>query len=209
MQAAKTRILVKPLCGTERGNWLNPTLITSLIAMSHDQRFDVTVEPAFGMAPVDYARNTCVATARDRGFDWLLMIDNDQAVPVSLLDIVAEAGPQIDVVALACGIGSKDGHSFMLNADFIRDKAIGNFMGISKAGSGVMLLRNSVWRTFPKGPWFVTEQNNDELRSLKQGEDIFFCGLCCAAGLQLWTHRMGCGHLKTADITQFAVPPRR
>jgi len=201
-----TKVLVAPLCGLERGSWLNTSLVMSLIAMSHDARFQVEIVPAFGLWPVDYARNTCVVAARAKQVDWLLMIDNDQTLPTNPLDIIAEATPQQDVIGLSCGCVSSDGHSFRLNADFIPGMADGNFMGVSKVGTGVMLLRSNVWTRIPKGPWFRTEQAEDELRSVKQGEDWHFCDLARAAGLKLWTHRRGCGHLKTVDVTMFAVP---
>jgi hypothetical protein len=207
--AAKPNVLIAVMCGFERGGWLNPTLVTSLVAMSRDSRFDVEIELALGLSPVDYARNTCVVAARAKQVDWLLMVDNDQVLPQgNPLDILAEAGPQVDVIGLSTGISKDAGRSFHLNADFIPGISEGSFMGVSKVGSGVLILRNTVWTRLTKGPWFRTLQNDDELLSPKLSEDLFFCDLARASGLKLWTHRKGCGHLKTADITQFAVPHR-
>lgn len=209
MQETKSKVLIAPMCGLERSGWLNPTLITSLVAMSRDSRFDVEIELALGLSPVDYARNTCVVAARAKQATWLWMVDNDQTLPqCNPLDILAEAGPQVDVIGLSTGISKDAGRSFQLNCDFIPGMADGNFMGVSKVGGGVLILRNTVWSRLPKGPWFRTVQNDDELRSVKQGEDLFFCDIARAAGLRLWTHRAGCGHLKTTDITRFAVPRR-
>jgi hypothetical protein len=205
MPETKPKVLIAPLCGIERSGWLNPTLLLSLVQMTHDPRFDVSIELAFGLSPVDYARNTAVVAARTKQFDWLLMVDNDQTLPTSPLDVIAEAGPQQDVVGLLAGC-SKDGRSFQLNCDFIPGMTDGNFRAVSKIGSGVIMLRSSVWTRIPKGPWFTTQQSDDELRSFKQGEDLSFCDLARAAGLKLWTHRSDCGHLKTADVTQFAMP---
>src|SRR5580700_6085808 len=96
--ATKPRVLVAPLCGLERGSWLNPTLLMSLVQITHDPRFDVSIELAFGLSPVDYARNTCVVAARAKAVDWLLMCDSDQTMPFNPLDIIAEATPQVDAV---------------------------------------------------------------------------------------------------------------
>src|ERR1700676_2134797 len=115
----KPRILVTPLCGLERDGWLNPTLLMALLEMQRDPRFEVTIELALGMTPVDYARNQCVAVARNRKVDWLLMVDNDQTIPPNVLNIIAEATPQIDVVGLPCGLSKNGGRSFQLNCDFI------------------------------------------------------------------------------------------
>jgi hypothetical protein len=45
----------------------------------------------------------------------------------------------------------------------------------------------------------------DELLQVKQSEDLFFCDLARGAGVKLWAHRMGSGHLKTADLTALAI----
>jgi len=88
----KAKVLVSPLCGSERDRWLNPSLVLSLLTMTHDPRFEVIIEPAYALYPVDYARNVCVASAREKQVDWLIQVDNDQTLPVSPLDIIAESG---------------------------------------------------------------------------------------------------------------------
>jgi hypothetical protein len=176
--------------------------------MTHDPRFNVEIELALGLSPVDYARNTAVVAARTKQVNWLVLVDNDQMLPQNALDIIAEATPQVDVIGLSTGISQDAGRTFRLNVDFIPGMTHGNFMGVSKVGGGVLMLRNTCWTRIPKGPWFKTVQANDELHSITQGEDFFFCDLARASDLKIWTHRRGCGHLKTCDITRFAVPPR-
>jgi len=201
----KPKVLITPLCGLERGQWLNPTLAVSLATMKCDPRFDVEIQLALGLSPVDYARNTCVAAAREKQVTWLLMVDADQTLPQNPLDVLAEASPQIDAVGLACGISLDNGRSFHLNCNFLPGVSDGNFMGVSKIGTGVMALRDSVWRTLPRGPWFVTERADDELLTVTKSEDIHFCEIARACGLKLWAHRAGAGHLKTTDLTAFAM----
>jgi len=200
----KPRVLVTPLCGVERGSWLNSTLLTSLVAASHDSRFEVTIEPAFGLIPVDYARNRCVAAARDKGFDWNVQLDNDQTVPPNVLDVIAEAGPAQDVIGLYSGLCADRGASFRFNVTTLPGVADRNFTGASRLGAGVLILHSSVWRALPKGPWFRTVRADDELLTISQGEDYYFSNLAMAAGLRLWTHRMGAGHLHTVDLTRLA-----
>jgi hypothetical protein len=201
---ATDKVLVTPLCGIERSGWLNPALLTSLVAMSHDSRFQVVIEPAFGLSPVDFARNQCVASARNRGFDWLLTIDNDQTLPpepFSVLNALSQAGPRQDVVGFACGISLDGGKRYERNSAMLEGVTDGAFYGVSKIGAGVLALRNSVWQTIPTGPWFRTLQNQDEMLSLKQSEDLYFCDLARAAGLQLWMSQLGAGHIKSINLT--------
>jgi hypothetical protein len=206
----KTKVLVSPLCGSERDRWLNPSLVVSLLTMTHDPRFGVIIEPAYALYPVDYARNVCVASAREQQVDWLIQVDNDQTLPVSPLDIIAECGPEQDVIGLSAGIRKgDDGRSFQFNTHNLSAPGIvdGKFLGVLHVGSGVLILRNSVWRTLPRGPWFRTIQRDDELRSVEKsgGEDWSFCDLARAAGLKLWTHRACSGHLKTTNLTALAA----
>lgn len=200
----RPKALITPLCGIERTGWLNPMLAMSLIEASHNSHFDVVIEPAFALSPVDYARNVCVSAARDRGFDWLLMVDNDQTLPpfpLDVLTILTSAGPQQNVVGFACGISLDGGKSYIRNSEIIPGVADGSFMAVSRIGAGVMAIHRSVWQAIPKGPWFRTLHNEDELLSVKQSEDLFFCDLAKAAGLKLWMARVGAGHLKTVNLT--------
>src|ERR1700686_1185427 len=98
----KPKILITPLCGMKRGRWLNPQLFMSLLNTIQDERFEVTVSAAYNTRPADHCRNICTRNARDHGFDWLVLVDNDQTVP-NLLDIVAEAGPDQDIIGLCSG----------------------------------------------------------------------------------------------------------
>jgi hypothetical protein len=180
----------------------------TLLAASKDSRFDVVIEPAFSLVPIDYSRNRCVASAREKQAEWLLMIDNDQTLSPNMLDVLAEAGPKQHVVGWYAGTSSTsiNGQSFSLNCDFIpgvcEDR---DFLPVTRIGAGVMALHNSVWQKLPKGPWFKLLQEDDELRTPKLGEDFFFCNLARAAGLQIWAYRMGAGHLKTCDNTVLAL----
>ena len=81
------RVLVTVFCGTERNHWLCPGLVRALLQMSNDARFTVEIEMIYALTPTDFARNTAVHMARERGVDWLLMLDNDtspNADPLSL-----------------------------------------------------------------------------------------------------------------------------
>lgn len=201
---SKPKVLITPLCGVERSAWLNPMLAMSLIEASHNSHFEVTIEPAFALSPVDYARNVCVSAARDRSFDWLLMVDNDQTLPSFPLDpltILTSAGPQQNVVGFACGLSLDGGKSYIRNSEIIPGVSDGSFMGVNRIGAGVLALHRSVWERIPLGPWFRSTHNEDELFSMKQSEDLFFCDLAKTAGLKLWMARVGAGHLKTVNVT--------
>lgn len=159
--------------------------------MSRSQRFAVAVEFIFGSHGVDRARNVAIDKAREQQADWLIQIDNDM-VCNDPLGILAEADAlALDIVAVSAGISKAEG-SYQPNVDLAGERK-GNFMRVSNAGAGVLMLRSSVWQKMPKAPLFVW--------SSEVGEDVYFARLAQAMGFTIWTHASLAGHLKTVDIT--------
>jgi hypothetical protein len=185
-----SKVLICVLCGPERTQWVNPRLVATLLRTVQDHRFAVDVEFIYGAHGVDRARNLAVDKARDKQADWCVMIDNDMTCndPLGILSEAIEQ--QLDVVAVSSGISKTEG-SYQPNVDLAGDRC-GNFMRVSNAGAGVLMLRSSVWQKMPKAPLFLWTSDC--------GEDVYFCRLAQAAGFKLWTHASLAGHLKTVDI---------
>lgn len=189
MQA--TKVLVCVLCGPERNGWINPRLCETLLRMPRSQRFAVTVEFIYGSHGVDRARNIAIDKAREQQADWLIQIDNDMTIG-DPLSILAEADAlALDIVAVSAAISKAEG-SYQANVDLAGERR-GNFMRVSSAGAGVLMLRSSVWQKMPKAPLF--------LWSSDCGEDVYFARLAQGFGFTIWTHASLAGHLKTVDIS--------
>lgn len=190
------------LCSGERHGWLNPLLVRSLLALPSDS---VTVDLKQDVFPVDAARNQAVIAARDGGYSWLVMCDNDMTLPPApygILDVLNNAPDKADVIGFMAGCG--DGSKLRMNAH-ITAWCDDDYIPVEHIGAGVIALRSRVWEKLPRGPWFVTEYHDDELHSIKRGEDIYFADLCNASGLKMYTPRACAGHLKIMDITPPAI----
>lgn len=200
---SKPRILVCGLTGTERTTWINPSLCSSLLRLQRDPRFDITVEMVIDQRPVEYARNTCVVKARAMRVSACLQIDNDNLLPADFGDILDDAlSTGKAVVTLGYGALLPTGPRMLSDDNGPRD---GNFRETGLGGGGVLIINSEVWRVIPRGPWFRSLPNDDEVMSCKSSEDYQFCELVQAHGLKVWTHEQLAGHLKTTDATRLVM----
>lgn len=201
------KVCVYVLCSTERGGWVNPALCRALLSLQKDPRFALDVATVEDLRPVEYARNCCVASAREAGADVCVQIDNDNFPPPNFGDILHDAiGTGKAVVSLPYA-GLIDNAPRMLPGDSgPRD---GQFRTTGCAGAGVLIISSEVWRVIPRGPWFRWLTEDDELLSRKLGEDYFFCGLVKRHGLTVWTHQRVAGHLKTVELTSWTLHVQR
>ena len=191
MSEAKPLVLICVLCGPERHSWINPRLVTTLLRASQDPRFAVQVEFIYGTHGVDRARNLAIDYARKKQADWCIQIDNDITIdnPLCMLSEAIAAG--LDVVAVSAGICKTEG-TYQPNVDLAGERC-GNFMRVTNAGAGVLMIRSAVWQKIPKAQLFVWTADC--------GEDTYFANFAQTLGFKLWTHASLAGHLKTVDIT--------
>lgn len=201
----KPKILVSFLTGVERTNWVNPDLTLNLINMSKDQRFDVNFFPVRDCRPWESARNMTIIAARQINADWLVSFDNDTFIPQgNVLDVLAAAGKNQDVIGLAYGVGADSGQ-YRLFPTVNHGKTDGVFREEETVGGGVLMVRNTTWQKIPKGPWFRWQHADNEALAPGPGvcgEDNYFCRLVRQHGLQVWSHReMLAGHYRTTDLT--------
>jgi glycosyltransferase involved in cell wall biosynthesis len=187
----KPCVLICVLCGPERHNWVNPRLVATLLRTVRDQRFVVEVEFIYGSHGVDRARNLAIDKAREKQADWCIQIDNDMTI-ADPLGILSDANANaLDIVSVGAGISKTEG-TYQANVDLTGERC-GNFMRLSNAGSGVLMIRSSVWQKIPKAALFVCTADC--------GEDVYFANFVQTLGFKLWTHASLAGHLKTVDIT--------
>jgi hypothetical protein len=217
----KPRILITPLCGGERDGWVNPFLLSNLILASHDMRFSVAIEPVVDKHPVDYARNVCIAMARERNVDTLLMVDADQSWwpgynPLNMLPNDLASKPVIGIPTMqrfspeeAC----KGGEPFIPNfrtMDGHKVENSGEYFSASHVGTGAMFIHRRIWEeVIPRGPWFVWRYKEDselhETDGFAGSEDFGFCELCARHNVPIWVHRRPIPHWKTCECTMLGM----
>jgi hypothetical protein len=204
------RILVQVLCGSERHQWINPRLSSTLVKMALDLRFGVQLQWAHDVRPVAYARNLAVDNARNGGFDWLVMVDNDTVPMCNPLDLIATAPDDVHIIGLAAGISVNGACKWNFSTPATPEQVAG-LQQVNEIGAGCLMLRSKVWETIP-APWFRWENGSDELCSPAggAGEDIAFCRKAREHNFKLWTHSMhAAGHFHTVDLTELAMRAAR
>jgi hypothetical protein len=208
--SGKPKVLVCVLTGVERTNWIHPTLALNLLTMSQHPSFAVEIEMVCDKQPVDYARNFCVAKARERKADFLFMVDNDQCFEIDPLNIL-KAGLKKDVIGLPTMQGFSpaelDAGREPIYPNFRSMKpheADGEFFTVSLIGTGAMFINRRVWEKIP-GPWFKwCYQEDSELRETDKvfSEDFYFCDLARRNGFKVWAHNRLIQHWKTCEVAR-------
>jgi hypothetical protein len=201
----KPKVLVCVLCGVERQNWINPDLSINLIQMARDTRFDVNYLPVRDRRPWPGARNTTIVAARQIDADWVISFDNDNFVPgMNPLDIIADAGDDKHVIGMSYGLGADSGN-FLIYPSEGHGEWNGDFREEQSIGGGVMMVRNIVWKTIPKGPWYRWVDAESEtlvpVPGITTPEDQYFCTLVRKFGIKVWSHRQFAGHYRSVDVT--------
>jgi glycosyltransferase involved in cell wall biosynthesis len=194
-------VVISVLCGSERTQWINPKLAACLLAAAADQRYRVVIDFVQDLRPWDFARNTAMDAARKLEADWNMMLDNDIIPSAPLIDIVAAMGDRRIAGAV---YGQQAGAGYAL-AKGLELGVLGDFSKTTGVAGGMILAHREVWQRIPS-PWFKFETQDDELRRPNIGEDIYFSRLARQHGFVLWAYRVPFAHLRTADITRFAMP---
>jgi len=200
-------ISIQVLSGDERNGWINPPLVCSLLRL-------LSEIPSCSLAfvgnyrPHEYARNVAAQSALSSGADLLLMVDNDQTLPLNFSQLIRDAHqtPEVNIVScytwalydkeILC-VNQTDG---ITKREVLPDNA--SFQEIAWGGGGVMLVKRVVLEKVQR-PWFHMPLDPTDSRPLG-GEDGYFCVRARDAGFKVHTHsRYPCGHLKTVDLQQF------
>ena len=206
MSQVKPKVLVLTLGSRERGGWVNPDLMFSLLKMSRDARYAVEFANIIGFIPHDYARNKALATARQVNPDWTVQLDNDIAFPNGLtpLDIIAGAPSDADVVGVRYGITNQNDKADMYPPRKIQ--FMSQYQEVTEVPGGCLCIRNSVWQKIPRGPWFqIQVKPNSELLEWGFGEDVSFCMLVRQAGMKVYCYKTPASHFHTMDVTHVTM----
>ena len=156
---------------------------------------------------MEHARNLAIVSARTRGADACVQIDNDNVPPADFADILHDAiSTGKAVVTLPYGIIPPEGPQMIPTDNGLQD---GRFRQTGHGGGGVLIIGAEVWRVIERGPWFRWLFSDDEVLSRKLGEDYYFCQSVRAHGLTVWTHQHVAGHLKTTDATHWILKLKR
>ena len=203
MKLFKPKVLVTVLSGSERHAWTNPDLLLNCVAMAVDPRFEVLFYPVRDARPWDHARNLTIIAARKLKADWLVSFDNDAFYrgPGTPLDILANAGKR-DIIGLPYAM--TDGQTLQMMPKVVRGPNEGQFRREHFVGGGVLMVRNTVWKTISKGPWFRwvhAESESLEPADGSRSEECFFCDVARQHGLTVWSHERLAGHYRNCDIT--------
>ena len=214
----KVSVQVSVFCGPERHNWINPQLCNFLVGLeSIRSRGERKIDISFiaGQIPHDSARNLAAKNFVNSDFDWLLMVDNDQAPWVSVLEMFDGASDEMDVIVprffcLTGGGNPTDVHAkqnLRLSLGWyempVKQYRKGEWMELSCAGTGVMAIRRRVFEKLKRPPHFKFGYDSDGIMS--EGEDQFFCRKVRAAGMQIWGNcRHEAGHMHSIELSFLA-----
>ena len=180
------RILVSVLCGYERHGWLNPELVTFLMALAREKN-EVVISLNTDTTPVERARNFSARQALELGADWLLMLDNDIMPQANILRVLDGAGPDQHIILLPYW-GVLDGIPaiHVMGENAVRVVPHSGFQEIRAGGTGAIFIQRRVLETLRK-PHFSMRLSDDGLKVI-MGEDFDFCEKARKRGFRIWTH---------------------
>ena len=172
-----------------------------------ETRFNILIRHEYD-SPVDSCRNKIALHFLESNADYLLMIDDDQIIHQSPLDLI-EDDP--DVVGQPTPIFRPDitDHPFAWNL-WIEDENgnhkrgviqadRGRFVEVAAIGTGVMLIARRVLEHPDMRAPFLTSFKPDGSRDA--GEDVTFCHRARAAGFKVYAAMdQICGHVKPIDL---------
>lgn len=214
------KICIRLLCGKERGNWISPDLFITLTTFMQQNygRFEMDLALMVDVTPVEFARNQSALDSLREKADWLLMIDNDQALPANLGQLIeqAHADSDINIVSLPTYMLCRgvENPRPTLNSWVERDSsrrgvnrlslpAAPGFQEVLSGGAGIFLIRTRMFEIL-QAPWFKVlfdEQTSAPLC----GEDDFFNNKARRAGFKVHTHSgYQCSHFKTVDLAAYS-----
>lgn len=161
------------------------------------------------------ARNKIASIAVDRGYDFVLMVDNDVVLPVDALQNLLEDSKDVCLGFYAhrdtdniyrgrtcvCKLLTNDGvryKNYPLDSEYtavelkmLKEK--GEYkIRIHGGGMGCALIKTDVFRKI-KYPWYDWMNYKD---GKMLSEDLYFCENCRKASIQIYTDtRVKCGHM--------------
>ena len=212
----KPRIMVAILTTHERNGWPTKDLADWLSSL-HDQSIGYTF--CHNFVPAAGARNTVAGCFKDRGFDWILMLDNDMSPPGNLLDAIKNVPADAMVVAPKFFMWDETNLSLKLCWGWDEDAAgsgyappkdpvtgqvrvESKFYQLRKCGTGAIFICPEVFQKIPP-PWFW--YTYDAMGNQKVTEDINFCDKLHEHGMKIYGFGgLTVGHHHTVNLAALA-----
>lgn len=167
------------------------------------RRPDTTLIQQVRGASVAENRNTVIALAKRRNYDWVFFLDDDMIVPADTLERLLSR-PAVPVLSalyiariapfppLAFKRAEANGAVFK---EFLCVEDIG-VKPVAAVGAGAMLVRREVWERLD-APWFTLGQLDAEA----WGDDLHFCKKVRDAGMEVMVdYDTVCGHMGTVGV---------
>lgn len=192
-------VFVSVLCGDERGGWIHPGLTLFLIETLKSHPATAQVHFSLDARPTTYARNLIVKQFLASGRDWLVMVDNDVAPPVGLLDVLNGAPESASVIVPKVFIPISGIHPAALGWRPIGDTNSELWQELSDCATATILIRRSVFEKI-KAPFFEYGEMPD---GSPITEDLMFCRKVREAKLRIFGNRdrsYACSHFRTIDL---------
>lgn len=163
------------------------------------------------------ARNRIAQKSLDLNADYVLMVDNDVALPKDALKLLLQNAKDVNLGYYAhrgndnlyhgrtciCKLKGEHGKAYYhypLESEYtaaemhaMADAGAGK-IEVHGGGMGCALIRTEVFRK-TSYPWYDWVNYGDANRGMLS-EDLYFCALCRASGIPIYADvRVGCGHL--------------
>lgn len=183
--------------------------ITSIMceAARHGAPFQYTPD----CLPRDINRNRVVQSFLDdpTGFEWLVMVDDDQIVPAGAIANLLSVNKPVVIAPTPIMVANR----IVMNVSRWNDDPNHTYLWPSKhqwdvteppyrcaaGGTGMILIHRSVFEKL-EFPWFV-ENHGGPRGEGQQTEDVIFCNRCVEAGIEIWCHpAVVCGHMKRVNL---------
>ena len=212
MTQVKDSVFIALFTMCERDGWVSPHILPFLTAakvaaVTGDRDIRITLQ--HNNRPFDYARNIAAKAFLESGCEWLVMVDNDMAPPVDLLDMLDRADDRMDSVApkfyslgdAGLFVCWRSLEGYMAPA-VEKVHAEDEWIELSNAGSGCMLIRRRVFEVVQR-PWFSFVY--DERGEMAVTEDYYLCLKARDAGCRVWGNlNFEVDHFKTVSLCALA-----
>lgn len=197
------KVLFAVLSTYEREGWIHPSILQFFCDLPFQSGYAHRMVPVHNFKPAAAGRNVFCRQAKDTDTDWICMIDNDMQIPANLLDAVANAPADADIVCPTFYMWTQN--DLKLTLCWGTDKAhegYGSFTPgyheLTKCGTGVIFIRPRVLRAM-EFPYFRYIYNAD--CGLEGTEDIQFCLSAREKGFKIYgTTEVKVGHYHSVEI---------
>jgi len=207
----------------ERAGWVCPHLFQWATDLPYTvgDRYQFTITKLHNFIPAAAARNFFCRQMKDLEPrpDWLLMIDNDMAPPMNLLDCVQNAPEDAMVVvpqfqmwdeskpAIKLCWGMDDSVAPLTQEGKFFTLEYGKFYPLTKCGTGAIFMRPELFDKIDM-PYFWYTINQDQ--GMEATEDINFSLKAIAAGCKIYGNSsISVGHYHNVNLdvlARFFVP---